>query len=268
MKHIFLFEELTGKYKEQTEILYKDKNLVCLIPRSQMTSNLYGKKTNWCSAISCDMFDEWTSRNLLFRFLFKDSKIRLTYNYIDYTFNWALEDGWHMFSHDKHDVWKNPFEITEFELDNFLKKIDSPTYKKKTRRLFDKIHKIPDLCQHIVIEFIRKFNRQLPKDYYFKSNSRYLSPRERDFVEFQDYISDTLKKCKNFNAVAYNAAGPTYHKSGGVSFEKGESKNIKYILKWTNYDEYEPNHKNNIEKFSNLEDIRRRFDELAAQYME
>jgi hypothetical protein len=49
MRHIKLFEELTGKYKDETEIIYKDKNLVCLIPKSQMTSRIYGSGTQWCS---------------------------------------------------------------------------------------------------------------------------------------------------------------------------------------------------------------------------
>ena len=47
MKYIKLFEELTGNFKDETTIIYKDKNLVCMIPKSQMSSRIYGQGTNF-----------------------------------------------------------------------------------------------------------------------------------------------------------------------------------------------------------------------------
>ena len=40
-------DELKGQYKDEVEIIYRDKNLVCLIPKSQMTSRIFGRKTEW-----------------------------------------------------------------------------------------------------------------------------------------------------------------------------------------------------------------------------
>lgn len=71
-------EELTGKYKDETEIIYKDKDIVCMLPKSQMTSSIYGKGANWCQTQVAG-FDIWTGKNkneksLLIRFLIRGGR--------------------------------------------------------------------------------------------------------------------------------------------------------------------------------------------------
>ena len=106
----FITEELTGKFKDETEIIYRDKDLVCMIPKSQMTSNIYGQKTNWCQVTKTG-FDNWSGSTheevfLLIRFLFKNGKkIRFTYFDND-EFYWANETGYHVLQGSG-----NPFEI-------------------------------------------------------------------------------------------------------------------------------------------------------------
>src|SRR3972149_3562154 len=62
LKEVFL-KELTGKFKDEVEIIYRDKNIVCLIPKSQMTSYIYGNKANWCQKEK-NGFEGWSKAGL------------------------------------------------------------------------------------------------------------------------------------------------------------------------------------------------------------
>ena len=88
-------DELEGQFKEETEVIYKDHNMVCLVPKSQMSSKMFGKGTKWCSTGKY-MFDYWSTKGLLIRFLFRGGKkIRVTYMFNNGSYNWANENGHH-----------------------------------------------------------------------------------------------------------------------------------------------------------------------------
>lgn len=141
----FITEELTGKFKDETEIIYRDKDLVCMIPKSQMTSNIYGQKTNWCQVTKTG-FDNWSGSTheevfLLIRFLFKNGKkIRFTYFDND-EFYWANETGYHVLQGSG-----NPFEINSKR--DRIRDIE--------KDILDNISKIPEKCKSDVLEFIDK----------------------------------------------------------------------------------------------------------------
>jgi hypothetical protein len=155
-------EELTGKYKEETEIIYKDKDLVCMLPKSQMTSSIYGKGANWCQTQVAG-FDMWSGKNrnekaLLIRFLIRGGrKIRFTY-FPNKEFYWANESGWHVLKGEG-----NPFEANPFK-DNNIRDVE--------KDILDLIKdKIPQECKDKVLEFIEKNL----KDYkYIYRNQNYI----------------------------------------------------------------------------------------------
>jgi hypothetical protein len=155
-------EELTGKYKEETEIIYKDKDLVCMLPKSQMTSSIYGKGANWCQT-QVSGFDMWSGKNknekaLLIRFLIRGGrKIRFTY-FPNKEFYWANESGWHVLKGEG-----NPFEAKPFK-DNNIRDVE--------KDILDLIKdKIPQECKDKVLEFIDKNL----KDYkYIYRNQNYI----------------------------------------------------------------------------------------------
>lgn len=102
MKSIFdfltftLFESLSAAdIKCETEILYRDANLICMIPRTQRASRIYGRGTNWCQTTKPG-FDNWSEDSLLVRFIFKSGrKIRFTLDE-DGVYHWASERGHHV----------------------------------------------------------------------------------------------------------------------------------------------------------------------------
>src|SRR3972149_5503634 len=123
LKEVFL-KELTGKFKDEVEIIYRDKNIVCLIPKSQMTSYIYGNKANWCQKEK-NGFEGWSKAGLLIRFLFKEGgrKIRFTYF-----------------------TGKNAFEASSKNKTLWPNEIDT----------LNLINQIPEECKQKVLEFIEK----------------------------------------------------------------------------------------------------------------
>ena len=163
-------EELTGKYKEETEIIYKDKDIVCMLPKSQMTSSIYGKGAAWCQTQVAG-FDMWSGKNknekaLLIRFLIRGGrKIRFTY-FSNKKFYWANESGWHVLEGEG-----NPFEV----------QAPKDRIRDVEKDILELIKdKIPQECKDKVIEFIDKNL----KDYKY-------------IYRNQDYIPQHLEKLRN-----------------------------------------------------------------------
>src|SRR3972149_3830355 len=147
LKEVF-FKELTGKFKDEVEIIYRDKNIVCLIPKSQMTSYIYGNKANWCQKEK-NGFEGWSKAGLLIRFLFKEGgrKIRFTYftgQNESRGFYWANESGHHILSEEGKG--KNPFEASSKNKTLWPNEIDT----------LNLINQIPEECKQKVLEFIEK----------------------------------------------------------------------------------------------------------------
>lgn len=162
--------ELGGQFKEETEIIYRDNNIVCLIPKSQMSSRMFGKGANWCSN-SKHGFDQWSKYGLLVRFIFRGGKkIRFTYYFKrenNDDFNWANENGYHtLFGKG------SPFEVKSTD-SKFSNESDILTH----------IKLIPDECKKRVLDFIKKNKKQYN---YCYRNEDYKTPKNKK-------IEDTYK---------------------------------------------------------------------------
>jgi hypothetical protein len=163
--------ELDGQFKEETEILYKDKNIVCLVPKSQMISKIFGKGTNWCTTQK-QGFEMWGRHGLFIRFLFRGGrKIRVTYLFKSNLYNWANENGYHTLEGSG-----NPF-TPEIKNTGFSNEMD----------VFEHIKKIPKECKKAVLDFIKKHKKGY--EYCFR-DEEYLTKKEIE-------MDIKLKKLKN-----------------------------------------------------------------------
>jgi hypothetical protein len=137
MKYLKKFNETSNALKDDVEVIFKDKNLVCLIPKSQKAAHIYGYKTKWCS-ISKKRWDELTflHESIRFFFLFKNGyKLRLSYIPRLKSGDWADSSG----NHILHFKDKDPFEIETNSID---------------KTVIDKILSIPELCKNKIREYI------------------------------------------------------------------------------------------------------------------
>lgn len=166
-------DELGGQYKEQVEIICRDENMVCLIPKSQMTSKIYGQGTEWCQTRKSG-FEKWSKEGLLIRFLFKDgTKIRLTYFFNPtpaygskqngdlYDFYWATEKMQHLF-HGNGDA----FDFSKFTND---------AEKRLGKNIISKLSVITEDCKNKVRDFIKKNKTNYN---YCYSSTEYKTPKE------------------------------------------------------------------------------------------
>lgn len=188
-----LTEELTGKYKEETEIIYKDRNLVCMVPKSQMTSHIYGKKTAWCQ-VTKSGFGMWTKPRkdilgLLVRFLFKSGrKIRFSY-FTDGTFHWANEQGWHVLMGKEGD-------------DVFSPECPKKNIRDLEKDILEQIRLIPEECKEKVREFLER-NR---KEYqYVYREEGYMSPDLKRASEVYDRLRKEYRS--DMEEIRYDGTG-------------------------------------------------------------
>jgi hypothetical protein len=144
---IMLLEYTKEEIKSQVEVIYKDANLVCLIPKSQMTSSMYGQGTEWCQ-VSASGFEDWSRKGLLIRFLFKSGRrIRFTYFFPKFKdiyhgdYYWANENGYHVLTDTG-----NPFEA-QFKGDRV---------RDTEKDILNLIKQIPQECQNRVLNFLEK----------------------------------------------------------------------------------------------------------------
>ncbi len=80
--------ELSPENREQVDVLYKNSNMVVVVPKSYKMCDKYSKNTKWCSRDET-MYNIWREKGFLFRFLFPHhNKIRLTWEW-DGSFNWG-----------------------------------------------------------------------------------------------------------------------------------------------------------------------------------
>lgn len=184
MKYLKQFEELTGKYKDETVIIYKDKNVVCLLPKSQMTSSIYGKKTNWCQTTKPG-FEMWSGKmtgrlGLFIRFLFKNGrKVRFTYFDND-EYYWSNETGFHVLSGKG-----NPFTPTPPK--DKIRQVESD--------ILDSIKELPEECKNDVIEFIDKNKKDFKYIYKDKEyNNAKLQSKIDEFDEVKRKYSEDIHK--------------------------------------------------------------------------
>jgi hypothetical protein len=245
----FLTEELTGQYAKETDIIYKDKNLVCMVPKSQVTSHLFGRKTNWCQ-VTWQGFSSWSGRGdsnhlgLLVRFLFKSGrKIRFTYD-THGEFHWANETGYHVLKGNPGDDVFNP-------------KTPKENIRDIEGDILNLIKEIPEECKVKVREFIK----ENLKDLKYKGEYVY-----RD----QDYISPGIKLAKDSFKRLNGEYGDRIDQINWSDFEKGinpptksirigmDNKTGELLLTWV----LDSKVHDEKFKFSNWKEFESRFKEL------
>ena len=180
MKYLISFNE---SVKDDVQILYKSKDLVCMIPKTWKASVTYGRKTTWCQSNpeSCLGFDEWSSKGLLIRFLFKDgSKIRMTYftdKRENCDFYWAIDKTpYHLLK----GSGKDPFDVLPKES------------SKMEVELYNKMSKIPDECRKNVVEFISNNDFKYTEDKPTKPNQAQI----KSFHKLVSWVNKKWSICK------------------------------------------------------------------------
>lgn len=162
MKLTSLVNEISSELASEMEIIYRDHDVVAMIPKTQKVSRMYGKGANWCQKEKRG-FDEWSKYGLLIRFLLRGGrKIRFTYFYKKMdnawghhkknTYYWANESGWHVLEGDGDPFEpqpKNPNRIRDLEKD-----------------IIEQIARIPEEAKEKVREFITQHKLYYDYCYY------------------------------------------------------------------------------------------------------
>lgn len=220
MRFIKLFEEYTKQeIKEQTDILYKDKNLIVLVVKTPVSSDIYGKNTNWCSVNDPGMFHEHNVCGNLFRILFKDGyKLRLTWDYMD----------------EHHTHWGQGGKVNGVKLSYTYLRCKDPLnpffmeYDKNDNRqeLANRINSLPKDA----IEAIKKYHRNISVDKDKIANSinhKIHNMKVLDFIEPEDgeykYMCELLIGGEEFVIELYKS-----HDRFIAASNKGSDFRLKY----------------------------------------
>jgi len=226
-----LLKELTGKFKDQVEIIYRDKNMVCMIPKSQMTSHIYGQGAKWCQ-VDKSGFDGWSKQGLLIRFLFKNGrKVRFTYfigEYASRGFYWANETGYHILSSEHGEKNQNPFNA---------KSNRKPVSSMEKDVLNIIKNDIPEECKNAVLEFIKK-NQE--KYNYCYSDVEYkpasTKEKEKEFRKIVDYYTDVIYDLRDKNPyVLINPRFDRQKKEFTLNYSNEFGLNNNYLSKEENF---------------------------------
>ena len=170
--------------QQEVDIIYQDPNLICLIPKTQRASRIYGGGTNWCQTRK-DGFETWAQGAFLVRFLFKGGrKIRFTWG-TSGEFHWASERGHHVLKGhgDPFDVVASAGSTIESDIVTL-------------------IHQIPDECKQRVRALIAC--REFPD--YARDLPAYTPARTSELNRIMDSLR---KKYSQRIAAAYLPLGFT-----------------------------------------------------------
>ena len=144
-----LLESLSQEeMKNEVDIIYKDPDLICMIPKTQRASRIYGGGTNWCQT-KRDGFESWSHGAFLLRFLFKGGrKVRFTID-TKGEFHWASERGYHVLKGqgDPFDVEASARSTTESDIVALIQKIPDEC-KRKVRALIA-CRELPDYVKDL-----------------------------------------------------------------------------------------------------------------------
>ena len=232
--------ELDGPYKEETEIIYKDNSIVCLVPKSQMSSKMFGKGTHWCST-SKTGFEMWAKQGLFIRFIFRGGKkIRVTYMF-DGTYNWANENGWHTL-----EGKGNPFNP----------KIKNTGHSNE-QDVYNYIQKIPQECKEKVLNFIVQNEKQF--DYcYRKEEFKTKKEIEREATIRQ--INNMIMSYGEAMKSVYGIKNPQYN----ISFSAWYNENTVYLFDTAKDKKYATA----VKKFDNLKDAKEYVSKILNSFWE
>jgi len=109
----FIKEEIGSKRKKDTDIIYEDKNLIILVPKTHEATVSYSQNTKWCTGTSDKIGTEMYKKHkddILFRIFFKNgNKIRLTWGSTSFT--WGLGGKTNEYVAFSKRNMKTPFNI-------------------------------------------------------------------------------------------------------------------------------------------------------------
>jgi hypothetical protein len=255
-----VLSELLGDVAKETEILYRDKDLVCLIPKSQMTSKLFGRNANWCQRDKAG-FEMWSRSGLLIRFLFRGGrKIRFTYFYKPY----GNGDRYGDKEPDPNDGFN--FRVGDYYWSNekgahLLRGSGNP-FDAKSRReresilendILSLMNKIPQNCKDIVLRFIDEHKKGY--DYCYK-NEEFHTKHE---IMMRN-INDKLFKFTN----QYYDILSSYHRKN-PDFYINQHYNVKSRLYELIYTfDYDPE----VKDHNLINQTFRYFDDFKEKYLE
>lgn len=151
MKHIRLFEEFTSKLSDDVDIIYRDRNLVIMIPKTPESTKKYSRDTMWCSNNKSGFYQHSVTANL-FRFHFKDGyKLRLTWDYIPYDGE-SYSGGTHWGQGGKLDgkILSYEYIRPKNEMEPFEFDYNKDDYR---QMMVDRIKTIPNEAKEKVIEY-------------------------------------------------------------------------------------------------------------------
>lgn len=161
--HKHLINEIGNKRKGDTDIIYKDSNLLVLVPLSFDSSKSYSRGTKYCTGGDCGnssdvYFNTHTNKgDFLFRIFFKDgSKIRLTWNgnTNDDSWSWGLGDkNNYIVFVPKYQNMDHPFDFEN------LKKVrdQKPTWwDDRYEKLYKYIIQIPKNAINNMVNYTKK----------------------------------------------------------------------------------------------------------------
>jgi len=228
-----LFESLSASdIKGETEILYRDADLVCMIPRTQRASRIYGRGTNWCQTTKPG-FDNWCEDSLLVRFIFKSGrKIRFTLDE-NGEYHWASERGLHVMQGqgDPFDYVPRRTSIIEADILRLIALIPEAC-KQRVREVIASGY-IPDYGIDST-EYLTARSQKI-KGIADRLNAKY-KPQDGD-AEFSIFASPDPKSDRTINIV-FSWMNPddqsleTYRESFGIEEEMALERRYSDIVAW------------------------------------
>lgn len=231
--------ELGGQIKDETEIIYRDRNIVCLVPKTQMASKIYGKGTHWCS-ISRSGFELWAKQGLLVRFIFRGGKkIRFTYLF-NGEFNWANENGYHtLLGHG------NPFDVK-----------DTGSNYSNEKDILKHIQLIPEKCKEDVLNFIKRNKKEY--DYCFREKE-YKTKRELILDKLRDNVFKVWEKYRKKTVKVFD--NDKFYIRPII-----DDKNLKMCITYSyNYESFSDKNEYETECFDDIRLLDKRYNELLIQ---
>lgn len=183
-----VLNELSGAFKDETEIIYRDNNIVCLIPKTQMSSKMYGKDAHWCQVDQAGFY-YWSKSALLIRFLFRGGrKIRFSYFIKPYNSDGTENDSDFSFATGQF-YWanENGAHVLKGNGNPFFPKTKSDRIRETEMDILNKIKEIPEECKNKVLDFIKQ--HQDSYDYCYR--------KEEFFTRKEKAYKDKVKNLIN-----------------------------------------------------------------------
>ena len=235
-------------FNSHVEIIYKEKGMVCMIPKTLIGSAIFGLKTRWCQIYSGG-FQHWSQQALLVRFLIKDKnnkcrKLRFTYFFPSDKANdsqgqdyyWANEAGLHV-------LWGkgNPFEAKSPKEDRI---------RETEQDILEVINLISKECQNKVLQFVEKHRNSYV--YNYLKDITYTPKKEALFFNRYYDVDDEL----------HNQMRDISNEKNIQLYTSTCREEREYII----YHRYEYNQQSITERFKNIVLFKNRCLELIEFY--